>query len=182
MHPRIYKKSCPSAHLSGRWWYQNHRGGHLGDLFIPTYMYTHTRIRTHSRARATTRADDVNKISETRWRAIAKHTPTHALTRLCMNGRTHAYTHRRAAKITEKWSPNADDEKLQKGHNCTVIHIHKSAAKIYLIAIPRCRATAKRAQIHNHTPANTYAKHAAAAEINEVAVTRWRGITKTTHS
>ena len=97
-------------------------------------------------------------------------THSYACTHTLVHAWTHSRVHKRAAEITEKWSPNADDEKQQKEHNCTVTHIHKSAAEIYLIAIPRCRATAKRAQIRNHTPANTYAKHAAATEIDEVAV------------
>ena len=59
------------------------------------------------------------------------HTNTHTCTR--------AYTHKRAAKITEKRQSNADDEQQQKGLNYTVIQVHKykSAAEISEIAVPR---------------------------------------------
>ena len=51
--------------------------------------------------------------------------------------RAHSQSHKRAAKITEKRPPDADDKHQQKEHNYTVIHIHKSAAEIIEIAVPR---------------------------------------------
>ena len=111
---------------------------------------TYTRTRMHSHAHAPTRADEVNEIAESQWRAIAKLTHT----------RTRGHTHIRAAKITEKRPPETDDEQLQKGHNYTVIHVHRVAAKINEITVPRWRGTTNKntnSQAHSYRETDTSA-------------------------
>ena len=67
------------------------------------------------------------------------HAYRHARLHTHRNTHTQEHTHKRAAAITEKRQPDADDEQQQKGHSYTVIqvHIHTSAAKITDIAVPR---------------------------------------------
>ena len=142
----------------------------------------HTRIHTHSHAHATTRTDEINNIAESRWRAIAKLTPILSML-LSMHTQSlaHARTHARSRIHTQKCGQS--DE--------------KAAARC------RWRATAKRTQSqkcsrnqhdsrtgmtsNSEKDTNTQphtGKHMrkAAAEINEVAVPRWRGITKRTQT
>lgn len=66
-------------------------------------------------------------------------THTYTCTRTLTRTYTRACTFERAAEITEKWLPDANDEQQQKEYIYTVIHIgiHKSAAEINLIAMPK---------------------------------------------
>ena len=95
LRPHIFMIVCPSVHESdkmlvfGRWWCQKE---HPGTLFKNTQTYTRT--RTHSHMNALTRTYKINKIAESRWRAIAK--PTH------MHTQTHQHKHKRVAEITDK--------------------------------------------------------------------------------
>ena len=78
-------------------------GEHPGTLFTLTHTHTHTykHTLTHMHAHTPTRADEINKIAEFRWRAIAKHRTTHAL----MHAHTH--THARTLRIhTQMCGPN----------------------------------------------------------------------------
>ena len=45
-----------------------------------TYTHMHTRIRTHLHAHAPTRADEVNKIAESRWQNTHTHARIHTQT------------------------------------------------------------------------------------------------------
>jgi len=66
--------------------------------------------------------------------------PTHTQTSARASMRAHE--DKRAAKITEKRPPDADEEQQQKGPNYTVkhithVHVHKSAAEINELTVPR---------------------------------------------
>ena len=45
--------------------------------------------------------------------------------------RTHAHPHKRAAEITEKQPPDADDQQQQKGHNYSHTQKHAKFLKSY---------------------------------------------------
>ena len=78
-------------------------------------------------------------------------THTHTHTHSCARIHTHACG-RNCGKTAAR--SDADDEQQQKGHNFPDIHMHKNAAEINVVAVPRWRATAKRTQIHNHKHAH----------------------------
>ena len=68
-------------------------------------------------------------------------TQNYALTHTHARARTHprVNTCKCFAEIAEKRPPDADDAQQQKEHNFTAIymHIHKSAAEINVVAVPR---------------------------------------------
>ena len=69
-------------------------GGTSRDPFY-THIHAYKHTRTHVHAHAPMRADEINKISEFRRRAIAKHRTTHASTYT----HTHTHTHTHIKKV-----------------------------------------------------------------------------------
>ena len=107
----IFQKSKnPKMLFFGRRWYQNESGNSLGP-FSYTLMHTsaHTCTRTHPHVmKLTTKQNPDDK------------TYTHA----------RAYSHKRAAKITEKRQPKStslpsqDDKRRRTGHKYTHEHVY----------------------------------------------------------
>ena len=90
---------------------------------------------------------------------------------------TPTHTHTYSPKVRESGCPMPMTRNNKKEHSHTVIHIriHRSAAKINVIAMPRWQAKGEKAQIHKHTHKHI---HKAAAEMNEIAVPRRQWIKK----
>ena len=63
----------------------------MGNILGP-FSQTHTCSRMHSHTHASTRADEINKIAESQWRAVAKHTHIHAPARTHTHARIQTQT------------------------------------------------------------------------------------------
>ena len=147
----LYKRVClsvrPSVHHASSKNPRKHLFLVAYDIRINgrTSRNLHTHLHTRTRMHLDAPVDEINTITESRWRAIAKHTytnaPAHTHTHMHTHVHTHTYTythtqsthahlharththalptHKQVFEITEKRQPVAYDEQQENRHKYT---------------------------------------------------------------